>query len=156
MRIHLCSAVRLLSVGLVLAVCACQKGGPPPAMPEGESASTNGSSQKALTAIPETEEACKSCNGVWGVHGLADVEGCLCRTKDAGKTCRDGGECEGACLASEDGFEVVDKGPPEKGFYRGTCSEFTVAFGCHLFVPTGARKKGPREKEDAADSLCVD
>jgi len=123
-------------------------------MPEPEE--EPGQTAQPLTEIPETAADCKKCNGVWGVHGLAQVESCLCRTNDAGKTCRDGGECQGACLASEDGFEVVEKGPPAKGFYRGSCSEFTIAFGCHLFIPKGARQKGPQEKEDAADSLCYD
>lgn len=105
---------------------------------------------------PKTKETCGSCNGVWAVHGLGETEICNCRTKDAGKVCRDGADCQGSCLADENRFEVVQTGPPPKGFYAGKCSEFETSFGCYKFIPAGIRAKGPQLKEEAADAMCVD
>jgi hypothetical protein len=108
------------------------------------------------TPRPATKEACAACQGKWGRHGLAEAESCLCRTKDGGRPCLDGAECEGQCVARDADFVVVQKGPPARGHYQGKCSEFDTTFGCHRFVPRGARKKGPLPAEDAADQLCYD
>src|SRR5688572_32181626 len=105
---------------------------------------------------PETKEACAACNGKWARHGLAEQESCICRTKDGGRACLDGAECQGQCVARESDFVVVEKGPPPRGHYKGKCSEFDTVFGCHRFVPMGAKKKGPQEAADAADQLCYD
>jgi hypothetical protein len=105
---------------------------------------------------PATKEACAACQGKWGRHGLAEAESCLCRTKDGGRPCLDGAECQGQCVARDGDFVVVEKGPPPRGHYKGKCSEFDTTFGCHRFVPRGARKKGPLPAEDAADQLCYD
>ena len=124
---------------------------PPPARPDSEA--------KVLTAAgerPKSRAACDACQGRWGIHGLADVEICLCKTRDSGRTCRDGNDCEGQCLAEADGFVVVDKGPPARGYFKGRCSEFDTTFGCHRLVPAGAGKKGPQVAEEAAEQICID
>src|SRR5216110_3273672 len=83
-----------------------------------------------LTAKPpSTASECKACNGEWGVHGLVQVESCLCRTHDSGRRCRDGAECEGECIAQPGAVEVVDPGPPRRGYFVGKCSEFDHLFG---------------------------
>jgi hypothetical protein len=100
--------------------------------------------------------SCDACRGVFAVHGVAEVESCNCRTPDSGKVCRDGADCQGSCLADEQRFQVLEKGPPARGFYLGRCSEFKTAFGCFKFIPTGVAAKGPQRQEDAAEDLCVD
>lgn len=107
-------------------------------------------------ARPTTKQSCDSCKGVWTKHGLSDVETCVCRTKDAAKVCRDGDDCEGDCLADENGFEVTEPGPPAKGFWKGHCSEFDTTFGCHRTIARGARSRGPQVEDDAAATICVD
>ena len=108
-----------------------------PARPDSEA--------KALAAAerPKTKEACEACQGKWGIHGLAEVASCICRTRDSGRSCRDGADCEGQCLAETGDFVVVEKGPPAKGYFKGRCSEFDTTFGCFQTIPEGASKKGP-------------
>ena len=59
-----------------------------------------------------------------------NTEGCVIRTKDAGKPCSDSSECDGACLAPIDQAE----GSPA----AGTCaSEKGMFFGCVNIVSKG-------------------
>ena len=106
---------------------------------------------------PTDKAGCDKCKGQWARHGIAEAETCICRTSDNGKACRDGAECEGACLLRlEDKFEVDVPGPPPRGHYTGRCSEFDTAFGCHRSIPSGVRAQGPQLAEDASQHLCVD
>ena len=112
---------------------------------------------RAEKTRPQTRQACDACRGDWDRHGIAEVEGCICRTKDAGKTCRDGADCEGQCLVADDAhFEVAGAGPPPRGHYVGKCSEFETTFGCFRMLDRGARAKGPLPAEEAARHICVD
>jgi len=108
-------------------------------------------------ARPKTREACAACNGSWGRHGLSEVESCLCRTKDGGRPCRDGADCEGLCLVGDDAkLEVVDPGPPARGFFVGRCSEYEGVFGCLRVISRGVRDRGPQPAERAVDEMCID
>jgi hypothetical protein len=130
----------------------CRKAAPPPALPDSEAKAQLASAGDR----PQTKEACDACQGRWGIHGLAEVPMCNCKTRDSGRTCRDGADCEGQCLAETNGFVVVQKGPPAKGYFRGHCSEFETTFGCYPTIPEGASKKGPQLAEDAAEEICID
>jgi hypothetical protein len=111
---------------------------------------------------PGSVEECHACNGDWGMHSLSDAisgtESCDCRTDDAGKTCTDGSDCQGMCVASADNpeYDVVDIGPPARGFLVGRCSEFVVVFGCNALVDSGARDAGPISIVRRPPVLCVD
>jgi len=106
---------------------------------------------------PQTKQACDACGGLWDRHGIAETEGCICKTKDGGKACRDGAECEGQCLVGADSkFEVAQKGPPARGFCTGKCSNYETTFGCFRVLERGARAKGPQIEEEAAHHICVD
>jgi hypothetical protein len=147
--------------GIALAAAAltlgCRKpAAPPPARPDSEAKAAATAANVAAGERPRTKEACDACQGRWGVHGLADVAVCICKTRDSGRSCRDGADCEGQCLAETGGFVVVEKGPPPKGYFRGKCSEFDTTFGCHPTIPEGASKKGPQLAEDAAEEICID
>jgi hypothetical protein len=100
-----------------LAVAACCKKTPPPAMPATTAAAQT--SPAAPGEPPKTKEGCDACGGKWGRHGLADVEVCICKTKDGGKECRDEADCETQCVAGEKDFVVEDKGPPPRDTGRG-------------------------------------
>ena len=152
-----------------LMVAACCKNSPPPATPaataQAQTAAAAPTIEPTLAAAPaapaapeppKTKAGCDACNGKWGRHGLADVQTCICKTKDGGKPCRDGAECEAQCVAMDDDFVVAEKGPPPKGHYKGRCAEYSTTFGCFRFVPRGASKKPPLPAEDAAEQLCID
>jgi len=125
--------------------------GPPPPPP----AATPAAAVKPPR--PTTKAGCDACKGLWAVHGIAETESCICKTKDASKACRDGSECEGTCLVAEDAkFEVVVPGPPPRGFYTGKCSDYDATFGCHRSIANGTRAKGPAVAEEAVQHLCVD
>jgi hypothetical protein len=106
---------------------------------------------------PTTAEACKACNGIWAAHGISQTESCNCRTTDAGKRCRDGGDCQGVCIAADEPErETVEAGPPARGFFVGKCSETMTAFGCSRMIDRGAVARGPVSLAEPPEQLCVD
>jgi hypothetical protein len=68
---------------------------------------------------PKTEDACRACNGKWGVHGIEQTPTCLCRTHDG--RCRWQDECEGT--ARDAGEREVTQ-PGRRSASAGRCSEF--------------------------------
>ena len=115
--------------------------------------------QRSATSRPKpaNPEECRACNGVWGKHGMAQAEGCNCRTKDAGKICRHGSECESACVAKDTpDQEVVEAGPPARGFFLGQCAEFVTPFGCARIIEKSGDPKAPVLLDEPPMKLCVD
>ncbi len=108
-------------------------------------------------APPQTADGCRACNGVWGIHGLAQTESCVCRTTDGGKRCRDGADCQGMCIAAEQPErEIVQTGPPPRGFFVGRCSDLVTVFGCNRIIERGAAASGPVPLGEPPGALCVD
>ena len=105
---------------------------------------------------PQTESECRSCNGSWGIHGLGDVVSCICRTRDAGKVCKDGLDCEGECEVVEGKVEVTEAGPPPRGYFVGKCTEFDLVFGCRRLLMDGAAAHGPGPLDEAIPEMCID
>jgi hypothetical protein len=135
----------LLALGFVLAA-GCRSTQPQPTTKD-----------TAVVARPATAEGCKVCNGQWGRHGLANVEGCLCRTKDAGKLCKSGKDCESQCVAKDKpDAEIVDKGPPAKGFFLGRCHEFATYFGCGRLLRDKVMAGSPVLLGEPPPTICVD
>ena len=110
----------------------------------------------ARSAAPATAEACRACNGDFGVHGLSPTPICLCRTHDAGKRCRGKDECEADCIGDLGEREVTDPGPPPRGAFVGRCAEFRTTFGCHRFLPNRGRSPAPVLLDEPPAELCVD
>ena len=94
---------------------------------------------------------CEACHGVWGRHGITQREGCICRTSDAGKECRDGADCEGPCL-----FERFEEVSPGMGVPVGRCSEMRTLFGCNPIIFDGASAAPPQSLPGRAPHICVD
>ncbi|MGC4091105.1 MAG: hypothetical protein QM756_25165 [Polyangiaceae bacterium] len=114
-------------------------------------------SSAAAPSKPRTEEECRTCNGEWGQHGLTQIAFCNCRTKDPGKRCRDGAECEGLCVADEvPEREVVKAGPPPLGYYVGKCSDVVKVFGCRRFIARGAASEPPHDLSEPLPKICFD
>jgi hypothetical protein len=153
------SLVTLLFAVASLAAVSCKHGdAAPPATSTAVSAerSTTIAGAGGTGDRPASKTACDACGGKWARHGLAEVESCICKTKDGGKACTDGNDCQAHCVAKDADFVVVQKGPPAKGHWKGKCSEYDTVFGCYRFVPKGASKKPPQLADDAADQLCYD
>jgi hypothetical protein len=110
----------------------------------------------ARSATPATAEACRACNGDFGVHGLDPTPRCLCRTHDAGKRCRGKDECEADCIGDLGEQEVTDPGPPPRGAFVGRCAEFQTTFGCHRLLPDRGRAPAPVRLDEPPAELCVD
>jgi hypothetical protein len=106
--------------------------------------------------IPQNEAECRACNGNWGVHGMRDEASCLCRTRDAGKTCKDGLDCEGECEVVDDKMEIVEPGPPPRGYFVGRCTEFDHVFGCRRLLMDGTLARGPASLDEALPEMCID
>lgn len=105
---------------------------------------------------PQNEAECRTCNGNWGVHGLRDEPSCLCRTRDAGKTCKDGLDCEGECEVVEGKVEITEQGPPPRGYFVGRCTEFDLVFGCRKLLMDGTLARGPTSLDEALPEMCID
>jgi hypothetical protein len=112
-------------------------------------------STQAATQAPRSASECKACNGEWGVHGLLQVESCLCRTHDSGKVCHDGLECEGECVVEDGKLQVIEPGPPRRGYFLGRCSEFDHVFGCNKLLMDGTGTQ-PISLEEPPGEVCVD
>ena len=139
----------------MIAGCAAKaSGGPAPA---GATPATAATASAPPASRPTTEEGCKACNGLWGLHGLSPTPSCNCRTTDGGKRCRDGAECQGLCIAAEEPErEVVEAGPPPRGHFLGRCSETTAVFGCYRSIDRGAAARGPVPLTEPPAQLCAD
>ncbi len=108
----------------------------------------------AWVANPARDAAiaeCEACRGVWGRHGITQREGCICRTSDAGKECRDGADCEGRCV-----FERFEEVAPGLGVPVGRCSELRILFGCNAIIGDGASALAPQPLPGRAPRICVD
>ena len=75
-----------LAVLLLLALAACKPGG--------ERDTLQGGGPEAVAAA---RSSCEGKGGQWAQRGK--MEYCITRTKDAGKSCHSGSDCEGDCLA---------------------------------------------------------
>jgi len=73
---------------------------------------------------PTNRASCEQQGGAWGRVGLSPQDVCNLTTADAGKFCRDAGDCQGACIA-----ETIDTRPK--------CSAKTVVVGCFIFYGDG-------------------
>jgi hypothetical protein len=87
---------------------------------------------------------------------MRPVESCLCRTHDNGKVCKDGGDCEGECEVVESETEVIDPGPPARGYFLGRCSEFDHLYGCRKLLADGTKARGPVRLDEPLTEMCVD
>lgn len=86
---------------------------------------------------PVGKDECLAQGGAWGAFGLLIQEQCNLPTSDAGNSCLDSEECQGACIAElTPGQQArVTGGQPVE--VTGTCSKQTLNFGCYPFVKQG-------------------
>ena len=66
---------------------------------------------------------CEKKQGVWSVAGDTGARICVYQTRDGGKACTKGTQCQGQCLARS-----------------GSCSPITPLFGCNEILDDGGRR----------------
>ena len=138
----------------ILATARC--GMDVPITEDGKSGVVSGPQAK-LPVHPADKQACDECAGIWGIHGIEAVESCICRTKDAGRSCADGSDCQGACIVGDDAtFEVIDQGDPPRGLFVGRCADYDTTFGCYRVAPQRDGTRSPLPESEAAQDICVD
>ena len=112
-------------------------------------------------------EACEACGGIWGIEGLSYHDACNCRTRDAGRECRDGKECEGACTF--DHWEVTVPAPPSTcrgrtcragpaGIGRpiGRCSDRVILRSCHTLLGEDIAYVPEQALPWGVSRICID
>ncbi len=85
-------------------------------------------------AVPVNEDQCKSLGGDWGRFGNAPLSQCNLPTKDSGKACTDGAQCDASLCIAE----------PESQS-SGKCPVWRLNYGCMNILEGGK-----------AISLCID
>jgi hypothetical protein len=112
-------------------------------------------------ALRRAEEACRTCQGEWGRHGMAGRPSCYCRARDGGKTCRSSADCQVRCEIPFDAASLYDGvrcGPKgcrggQSGVVipPGRCADYDRSFGCRASIePVG------HDGEVEVRRLCVD
>src|ERR671938_616745 len=91
---HLAVCARVLALLLVASCCKNNPAQPGRGAPAAAAAGKPLEVASPAPNRPTTKEGCDACQGKWGKHGLAEADSCICKTKDAGKVCRDGSECQ--------------------------------------------------------------
>ena len=114
---------------------------PPAAVPTAPETPAAGADGQAGATTPDTAEAapaaeapppppkspeqlsCERKGGTWATAGGSGAKSCVRRTRDSGKACSNGRQCEGDCLARS-----------------RTCSPIMPLFGCNeILQDNGAR-----------------
>ena len=119
----------LLILTLALAACTPAESGP--------TATTS-----TATVIPKDEESCRVAGGNWRPVCLMGKPACVVKFADAGKTCRDGDECQGRQCR----YEGKEKPNMEGKDATGKCLAFSDPCGCFTLVEDGKIQ----------GTLCVD
>lgn len=78
---------------------------------------------------PPQQIACEKKGGQWAIAGQSGIKTCLARTRDSGKRCTRGTQCQGECLARSN-----------------TCAPYTPLFGCNEILQDDGRRV----------TLCID
>jgi hypothetical protein len=85
---------------------------------------------ESLAAIDRS--ACEAKGGVVEQAGRLGLWRCTVKYTDAGKSCRDGDDCEGLCLGKD-----VSEGVTEGAGVVGACAASDNPFGCHSIIEDG-------------------
>ncbi|MBL9008372.1 MAG: hypothetical protein JNJ46_29195 [Myxococcales bacterium] len=97
-------------------------------------------------ALDAAKLACDKCGGTWGPFGVGKAPACNCKTRDAGKSCRDGNDCQGFCL-----FQHYDA----EGREYGKCSDSDKLSGCFELIDKGAAKRPVKKPPPRKLATCL-
>ena len=85
------------------------------------------------TVIPKDEQSCRAAGGNWRPVCMMGTLACVVRFNDAGKTCRDGNECQGRQCR----YEGKEAGAVTGREATGKCLEQSDPCGCFTLVEDG-------------------
>jgi hypothetical protein len=85
----------------------------------------------------DTKERCEAQGGIWGPIGLYPEPLCVMRTIDAGRYCRDEGECASSCLADLSGPQQDLMWAGKRVVTGGYCARVAPLVGCLAMVREG-------------------
>ncbi len=85
--------------------------------------------EKAQPRPSPEQSACAAKGGIWSATGASSLRSCLHPTRDAGKSCRKQGDCDGLCLARS-----------------RTCAPVKPLFGCNPIL----------QQDGTEATLCID
>jgi hypothetical protein len=104
---------------------------PEPPVPEADPAAEPPPEEEAAPAVVKSSAQidCERRGGTWARAGISEARTCVKQTRDGGKQCSKGTQCEGLCLARS-----------------GTCAPVTPLFGCHDILEDDGRRV----------TLCID
>ncbi len=93
---------------------------------------------KSVGDIPKDQATCEAHGGKWNRIGLAPRDACNLPTSDAGQSCSDSSECEGACVAdlSRADYDRVTKNKVIIDS-TGKCTPWRIVVGCLAVVTDG-------------------
>lgn len=126
--------------GALEAVVFFRTSGDREAVPE----TARGTLQVENPTLAAARKACQACSGEWVGSGKQSV--CQCKTKDAGKVCRDGKDCQGVCL-----FEHYDGDARQVG----KCSDTDKLQGCFEIIEKGASKLPVKKPPPRKLATCL-
>lgn len=89
----------------------------------GEAPAPGAAEEDPVPPKPPEQLACEKNGGTWATTGTSGAQACVRRTRDGGKQCSNGRQCEGDCLARS-----------------RSCSPIAPLFGCNeILQDNGAR-----------------
>lgn len=95
----------------------------------------------ATPTAPTNKTDCEAAGGKWGGVGIFPAKVCNLPTKDAGKICSDGSECEGDCIAELSKSQLDQVMYSHATFYtKGKCTARRIVVSCHPVVRRGMVK----------------
>ncbi|MFM9864306.1 MAG: hypothetical protein ACKVRO_11930 [Micropepsaceae bacterium] len=112
--------IMLLLVALGLAACAPAESGPT-------------ATPSNATVIPKDEQSCRVAGGTWRPVCMMGTLACVIKYNDAGKTCRDGDECQGRQCR----YEGKERPDGEGREATGKCLAYSDPCGCFTLVEDG-------------------
>jgi hypothetical protein len=101
------------------------------------------------------KEQCKSSRGKW-VEDARGTPYCSARSRDSGKTCRDGMDCEWLCIFDRYELTGAPDSKPALGRPIGHCSAFVGEPGCFVYVEPNASSKPPSDIHVPPPRRCFD
>lgn len=93
-------------------------------------------------ALPKSEAECLRAGGTWRRVGIAPGPSCSVPTRDGGRICGDGGECEGLCLAAPTPEQRRALAAGVAVPLVGKCTTRRPVFGCMYPLEKGRVGRG--------------
>ncbi|WP_374530477.1 hypothetical protein [Novosphingobium sp.] len=123
-------ALAIVLFALLTSSCAPERSGIPPSV---DAASGLRDSVRHKELTPNQVATCKASGGQVMAQGMLQIEACVWRLPDGGKSCQSKSDCIGKCLAEPNSDQIFGDAKSCK------CqAESGPVFGCHAELSGGA------------------